>query len=177
MSRIGKQPVTLSGTTLEVTGNTVLIRGSKGELKVTLPEGLNLVVENGIAIVTRNGDEFSAAHGLFRSLLFNAVKGVSEGWQRTLEINGVGMKAALTGGSITLNLGFSHPIVFDIPEGIQAQVVKNQIIISGIDKQLVGEVAAQIRKLKKPEPYKGKGIKYSDEKIRRKAGKTGKAGK
>ena len=120
MSRIGKQPVTLSGTTLEVTGNTVLIRGSKGELKVTLPEGLNLVVENGIAIVTRNGDEFSAAHGLFRSLLFNAVKGVSEGWQRTLEINGVGMKAALTGGSITLNLGFSHPIVFDIPEGIQA---------------------------------------------------------
>lgn len=177
MSRIGKQPVVLNSVTLEVIDGLVLVRGSKGELKVTIPEGINLSVEDGIATVTRISDEFSAFHGLFRSLLFNAVKGVSEGWERILEINGVGMKAALTGSSITLNLGFSHPIIFDIPEGIQAQVTKNQITISGIDKQLVGEVAAQIRKLKKPEPYKGKGIKYSDEKVRRKAGKTGKAGK
>lgn len=179
MSRIGKQPILLpSGVNINLLDSTLVqVQGPKGTLELSLPEGITFEVSEGQAVTMRKSDDYRAAHGLFRSLLFNCVTGVSKGWQKDLEINGVGMRANLTGEGLNLNLGFSHPVLFTIPEGITVNVNKNIISISGIDKQLVGEIAAQIRKLKKPEPYKGKGIKYTTERIRRKAGKTGKAGK
>ena len=174
MSRIGKQPVSLpSGVTLQVEGDVITVTGPKGTLTVPLYAGISLQMEAETAVLSRENDDYQATHGLVRSLLQNAVVGVSNGWTRILEINGVGLRAALAGSTLNLNLGFSHPVSFPAPEGIAFQVVKNTITISGIDKQLVGETAANIRKLKEPEPYKGKGIKYSDEQIRRKSGKTG----
>lgn len=178
MSRIGKQIIKVpDNTTIENINGTISVKGIKGELNVTLPEGIVYVIENNEIIITRQNDDYKAVHGLFRSLLNNMIIGVTTGWQKDLEINGVGMRAALTPEGLNLSLGFSHPVLFSSPAGITLVVTKNVISVSGIDKQLVGETAAQIRKLKKPEPYKGKGIKYSTEKIRRKAGKTGKAGK
>lgn len=175
MSRIGKQPVSLpNGVTLQLEGTSIMINGPKGNLVVPIYQGLNLEVEEGKAVLSRQSDEQQALHGLVRSLLQNAVTGVSEGWVKELEINGVGMRAALAGSSLNLSLGFSHPISFPAPEGISFLVTKNIIRVSGIDKQLVGETAANIRKLREPEPYKGKGIRYTTEHVRRKSGKTSK---
>lgn len=176
MSRIGTQPITLpSGATVQLNGHEAVVTGPKGTLTVPLFEGLTVSQQENQLSVNRSSDDLSSMHGLQRTLLSNAIQGVSEGWKRDLELHGVGMRGAVTGTSLTLNLGFSHPVVVPAPEGITFQVTKNVITVSGIDKQLVGETAANIRKLRKPEPYKGKGVRYSDEVVRRKAGKTGKA--
>jgi len=175
MSRIGKQPVTLpSGTTVQLNGEQITVQGPKGTLMVPAISGAILDIKEQSVDITRENDDARANQGLLRSLLNNAVVGVSTGWAKSLELHGVGMRANVAGSTLNLSLGFSHPVAFEAPEGITFQVVKNVINISGIDKQLVGEVAAQIRKLRKPEPYKGKGIRYSTETVRRKAGKTGK---
>ena len=178
MSRIGKQPVVLpAAVTVAQSGLILNVQGPKGALEVPLMEGVGLELVEGAANLTVKDDEHYAAQGLVRSLLQNAVTGVSTGWQKDLELHGVGMRAALGDGGLNLSLGFSHPVQIVAPEGISFAVVKNVITVTGIDKQLVGEISAQIRKLKKPEPYKGKGIRYSGEVVRRKAGKTGKAAK
>jgi len=178
MSRIGKQPIALpSGVTVSQQPSHLEISGPKGMLRVDLLDGITVSQEESALLIGRASDEVSAAQGLVRTLAQNAVTGVSTGWTRGLELNGVGMRAAMNGTSLSLSLGFSHPVVVAAPEGIAFQVTKNVITVSGIDKQLVGETAAGIRKLRKPEPYKGKGIRYTDEYVRRKAGKTGKAGK
>jgi len=178
MSRIGKQPVTLpSNTTVTESNGVVEITGPKGSLSVGMLAGVSLSQENGTVEVTAASEDHRQYQGLVRTLLQNAVTGVNEGWKKDLELHGVGMRAAVNGTNLNLNLGFSHPVVIPAPEGISFQVTKNVVSISGIDKQLVGETAAQIRRLRKPEPYKGKGIRYANEYIRRKAGKTGKAGK
>lgn len=178
MSRIGNKAVAIpSGVTIEVKGSTLHVQGPKGELSYALLPQVDIVVEEGEAKVTRKNDskEARARHGLTRALLANMVKGVSDGYQKELEIIGVGYKAALKGKQLQLNLGYSHPIDFDIPENIeivQDERNKNILRIRGVDKQLVGQVAAQIRELRPPEPYKGKGIRYSDEQVRRKVGKA-----
>ena len=178
MSRIGKQPITLpSNTTITTSGNILSVHGPKGDLEVLLLQGISISQEGEKVHVVRENDDVRSAQGLLRTLIQNAVTGVSTGWQKDLELHGVGMRAAVNGANLTLSLGFSHPVEVEAPAGISFQVVKNVISVTGIDKQLVGETAAGIRKLKKPEPYKGKGIRYSTETVRRKAGKTGKAGK
>jgi large subunit ribosomal protein L6 len=179
MSRIGKLPVELpSGVTVEVNGNVVTARSSKGELTQEIQSKLITVkVEDNLVIIERKNDsiEAKAKHGLYRSLIANMVEGLDKGFSKILEINGVGYRANLQGKKLVLSLGFSHPIEFTTPEGITIEIDeknKNQLKISGIDKQKVGQVAAKIRSFKKPEPYKGKGIKYIDEHIVRKAGKA-----
>lgn len=178
MSRIGNKPVAIpSGVTLEVKGNTVHAKGPKGELSYVLLPQVSVEIADGEAKVTRKQDtkESRARHGLTRALLANMVKGVSDGYVKELEIIGVGYKAALKGQTLQLSLGYSHPIDFSIPKDIEiAQDEKNKNIlrIRGADKQLVGQVAAQIRELRPPEPYKGKGIRYTDEQVRRKVGKA-----
>ncbi len=178
MSRIGKMPIAIpSGVTISVAeNNTVTVKGSKGELTRALPAMLTIKQENGQLTVERPNDEKEtrALHGLTRSLLNNMVVGVTEGYTKTLEINGVGYRAAKQGKSLNLSLGYSHPVVMEDPEGITTEVKDNQIIVSGISKEAVGQYAAVIRAKRPPEPYKGKGIKYADEVIRRKVGKTGK---
>ncbi|MFA6909436.1 MAG: 50S ribosomal protein L6, partial [Patescibacteria group bacterium] len=156
----------------------VSVKGPKGELKQSVPLHVKCVIEaQTVQISVSNPDvkDQRALWGLMRALVANMIKGVTDGFEKKLEINGIGFKAAVQGQSITLNLGFSHPVIFKLPDGVTAKVEKNVIIISGIDKQLVGETAATIRRLKPPEPYKGKGIKYADEIVRRKAGKVVKA--
>lgn len=178
MSRIGKQPITIpDNTTITQEENLLIVKGPKGTLNVALLNGITVNQEGSELLIKTKSDNDRSFQGLLRTLINNAVTGVNKGWQKNLEINGVGMRAAVSGSGLTLNLGFSHQVNFAAPEGINFQVVKNVITISGIDKQLVGETAAQIRKLKKPEPYKGKGIRYANEYVRRKAGKTGKTGK
>ncbi len=175
MSRIGKQPITLpTNTTVSLEEGQYVVRGSKGTLMVPYFEGVSVAQEENTVQLSCETDDSRADYGLLRSLLNNAVVGVSTGWTRNLELHGVGMRGVLAGSSLNLSLGFSHPVVVEAPEGISFLVTKNVITVSGIDKQLVGETAAKIRQLRKPEPYKGKGIRYSDEVIRRKAGKTGK---
>ncbi len=180
MSRIGKQPIIVpQGVQASVNGSLVTVKGPKGELSLTLHKAVVCDSADGAMTVSvTNPEEKSerAFWGLSQRLIANMVKGVTTGFQKQLEINGVGFKVSLAGNTLTLSLGFSHPVVFELPAGITGTVEKNVITISGIDKQLVGEIAAQIRSLKKPEPYKGKGIKYSTEVVRRKAGKAGKAG-
>lgn len=178
MSRIGRKPVAIpSGVTVEIKDSTVVVKGARGELSYThLPE-VRVRVDGSEVIVERinDSDAAKARHGLTRALLANMVKGVMEGYEKRLEIIGVGYKAALKGKILQLNLGHSHPIDFTIPAGIemtQDEKNKNILKIRGIDKQLVGEVAARIRTLKPPEPYKGKGIRYTDEVVRRKVGKA-----
>lgn len=179
MSRVGKLPIPIpAGVTITVTNNQVEIKGPKGTLLVVLHPHVSLnQTDQQLTIVVKdeNLQEDRALWGLFRQLVSNAVIGVTTGFNKKLEINGVGFKAAASGQTLNLNLGFSHPIAFPIPDGVTATVEKNIVTISGVDKQLVGETAAKIRRLKKPEPYKGKGIKYVDEVIRRKAGKVVKA--
>lgn len=178
MSRIGNKTVAIpSGVTVEVRGATVHVKGAKGELKYEFLPQVTVVVEGAEVKVARKSEtkDAKARHGLTRALIANMIKGVSEGYQKEIEIIGVGYKAALKGKVLQLNLGFSHPIDFTIPADIeitQDEKNKNILRIKGADKQLVGQVAAQIRELRPPEPYKGKGIRYSDEYVRRKVGKA-----
>lgn len=178
MSRIGKKPVFIpSGVDVKVEKNNVLIKGPKGELNKEFHPRIGIKVEGGNILVSRaSNDKLDRAlHGLSRSIIANMVTGVTKGYEKSLEISGVGYRAQMQGSSLTLSLGFSHPINFELPKGIEAVVDKQtNITIKGIDKYLVGQIAANIRGLKSPEPYKGKGIKYAGEHIRRKEGKTGK---
>ena len=179
MSRLGKVPVSVpSGVKYELTDEAVHVEGSKGKLSVALVPGITVSEAEGGLLVSRSSDESEqrAKQGLVRSLLTNIMHGVSEGNSRTLEMTGVGYRAQVKNQEIHLSLGYSHPIVYTLPEGVTAKMDgATTITVSGVDKQLVGEVAAGIRKLRPPEPYKGKGIRYSDEQIRRKAGKAGAA--
>jgi large subunit ribosomal protein L6 len=175
MSRIGRAPIEIpAGVSVEVAGDQVTATGPKGVLSVRLLPGLSIKQAEGILTVVRDidDDERQRTYGLMRTLVNNIVVGVSQGYSRQLEINGVGYRTALAGNKLNLSLGYSHPIEFPLPVGIEAKVERNVITLSGADKQLVGQVAANIRALRKPEPYKGKGIKYVEERIRRKAGKA-----
>jgi len=178
MSRIGNAIIIVpKEVTVTIHGSDVVVKGPKGELSLHTPYGITVLQGEGVIEVKRKGDDkaIRAIHGYVRAELNNSVVGVTRGWTKTLELSGVGYRATLTGVNLTLNVGFSHPIIVEPPGGIQFAAAEGKIIISGIDKQLVGQVAASIRELKKPEPYKGKGIKYQGEHIRRKAGKAAKA--
>lgn len=177
MSRIGKQPIEIQqGVTITVDSDVITVKGAKGELTVPHLSDVTVAVEDGKATVTRKDDErvAKAQHGLQRALLQNAVTGVTKGFEKRLEVNGVGFRVSSSNNELDLSLGFSHPVKYKAPAGVNVSNDKMVIIVSGIDKQQVGQVAAEIRALKKPEPYKGKGIKYADEVLLRKAGKTGK---
>ena len=178
MSRIGRLPVAIpAGVTVEVAENNVVtVKGPKGTLTKELPVEMEIKVEGEEVIVTRPSDlkKMKALHGLTRTLIHNMVVGVSEGYTKTLEVNGVGYRAAKQGNKLVLSLGYSHPVEMIDPEGLSSAVDGNKIIVSGISKEKVGQYAAEIRDKRRPEPYKGKGIKYADEVIRRKVGKTGK---
>ena len=178
MSRIGRMPVAIpAGVTVEIAeGNKVTVKGPKGTLVRELPREMEIKIEGGHVIVSRPNDlkRMKSLHGLTRTLIHNMTIGVSEGYTKTLEVNGVGYRAAKAGKKLTLNLGYSHPVEMEDPEGIETKVDGNKIIVSGISKEKVGQYAAEIRDKRRPEPYKGKGIKYADEVIRRKVGKTGK---
>jgi large subunit ribosomal protein L6 len=176
MSRIGKQPIGIPDKVeIKINGNTIDVKGPKGQLTYTFHKGVKIeTADKAINVMPANeSNESRALWGLSRTLLGNMVKGVTTGFVKTLEFNGVGYKAAVAGSTLTLNLGYSHPIDYKLPKGIEAKVNKNTIEFHGSDKELVGFVAAQVRSFREPEPYKGKGLKYIDEKIIRKAGKTG----
>ena len=177
MSRIGRLPIDIpAGVEVKIEeGNKVTVKGPKGTLEKCLPVEMTIKQEDNQVVVTRPNDlkKMKSLHGLTRSLIANMITGVSEGYEKKLEINGVGYRAQKKGKEITFNLGFSHPVVMTDPEGIETEMDgQNIIIVKGIDKEKVGQYAAEIRELRKPEPYKGKGIKYADEVIRRKVGKT-----
>ena len=177
MSRIGKLPIAVpSGVTITVEPDKIIVAGSKGTLEQFTMPGITVAQDNDQYVVSRENDEPKnrAKHGLMRSLVNNMVVGVSQGFSKKLEINGVGYRVALQGGDLKFNLGFSHDVFYKLPAGVTATVEQNTITVSGISKQQVGQVAAEIRSLKKPEPYKGKGIKYVGERIIRKSGKSGK---
>ena len=179
MSRIGRQPVVIpAGVTVTVAdGNVVTVKGPKGTLERVLAPEMDIKVENDTVVVTRPNDlkKMKSLHGLTRTLINNMVTGVSQGFTKELEVNGVGYRAAKSGNKLTLSLGYSHPVEMIDPEGIETVLDgQNIIIVKGIDKEKVGQFAAEIRDKRRPEPYKGKGIKYADEVIRRKVGKTGK---
>jgi large subunit ribosomal protein L6 len=177
MSRVGKQPIPVpGGVTITVDDAAITVNGGKGNLTQFTMPGISVKQEGEELLVTRANDEpkLRAKHGLMRALLNNMVTGVSQGFSKKLEINGVGYRVALAGSDLKLNLGFSHDVIYKLPQGVTATVEQNTIIISGISRQQVGQVAAEIRALKKPEPYKGKGIKYEGERIIRKSGKSGK---
>lgn len=177
MSRIGKLPIAIpQGVTITVDTDLITVKGPKGELSQPNLDGVTVKQEGEELIVTRNSEEKKdkSTHGLMRSLINNMVVGVTQGYEKKLEVTGVGFRVNLAGTDLKMNLGFSHEIVYKLPEGIQGKVEQNTITVSGIDKQLVGQVAAEIRAFKKPEPYKGKGIAYVGERILRKSGKSGK---
>ena len=179
MSRIGRMPIAIpAGVTVEVAeNNKVTVKGPKGTLERVLPAEMEIKIEEGQVVVTRPNDlkKMKSLHGLTRTLISNMVVGVDKGYEKVLEVNGVGYKASKAGKTLTLNLGFSHPVEMIDPEGVESVVEgQNKIVVKGIDKEKVGQYAAEIRDKRRPEPYKGKGIKYSDEVIRRKVGKTGK---
>lgn len=176
MSRIGKQPITVpDGVTVSIDGSRVHAKGPKGELKRTLSDVVSLEMTDGVIVVSRPDDSRQARshQGLVRSLVAGMVEGVAQGFTRQLEINGVGYRAEKKGRYIRLDLGYSHPILFELPATVEANVQQTAIQLSSPDKELVGQVAAKIRSLRKPEPYKGKGIKYKEERIIRKEGKSG----
>ena len=181
MSRIGKKPITIpAGVEVKLDGNTVTVKGAKGELSYTHNADITVAVEGNEVIVTRPSDvkEHRSLHGLTRTLIANMVEGVSKGYSKELEVNGVGYRAAKNGNELVLTVGFSHPVTFKENDDIKIEVPgPNKIIISGSDKQKVGQFAAEVREVRPPEPYKGKGIKYVDEYIRRKEGKAAKGGK
>lgn len=178
MSRIGEKKILIpSGVEVKLSGNQVEVKGSKGSIRLEVPAKISVSIEDGHVKVSRSFDErdLRSLHGVIRSEIANMIDGVTKGYEKVLEINGVGYKAQLQGKALILNLGFSHPVTFPLPEGISASIEKQTVItIKGIDKILVGQVANDIRSIRVPEPYKGKGIKYSNEKIIRKEGKTGK---
>jgi len=177
MSRIGKLPIKIpNGVVVSVDSGQVTVNGPKGNLSRELLPGLSITQEGELLTVARDSEEQQtrAKHGLMRTLIANMVQGVTEGFSKTLEVVGVGFKVALSGGGLKFNLGYSHEVIYNLPTGVLASVEQNTVVISGIDKQAVGQVAAEIRALRKPEPYKGKGIKYAGERILRKSGKSGK---
>ncbi len=178
MSRIGKQPITIpNGIDVKIANNVVTVKNSKCKLQEKINPLVKIEKKDNEIIVkidNINNKKEKSFWGLSRTLIANMIEGLEKGFEKKLEVNGVGYKVALSGKKLTLNVGYSHPVDFELPEGIEGSVEKNIITIKGCDKQLVGQVAAQIRKIRKPEPYKGKGIKYLDEVIRRKAGKTAK---
>jgi large subunit ribosomal protein L6 len=175
MSRIGKKPIVVpQGVKVAMEENTVLVEGPKGKLSQVIPSGLSVKMDNGVLTVDRGSDqrEVRALHGLVRSLLANMVHGVKDGFERKLEIVGIGYRAQLQGKNLQLALGYSHPVIFPLPDGVQAEVDRQvSITLRGADKALLGQLAAKLRALRKPDPYKGKGIKYAGEHIRRKVGK------
>lgn len=177
MSRIGKMPVPVpEGVEVSIDGRDVSVKGAKGEVATTVPEGITVEQTDEQVVVHRSGDEARsrAMHGLARSLIWNAVVGVTEGFSKKLEIVGVGYRAEASGRTVRLTVGYSHPIVYEVPEGVEVVTpTPTAIEISGADKQMVGQVAAELRGFRPTEPYKGKGIKYEGEHVRRKAGKTG----
>ena len=178
MSRIGRLPVTVpTGVDVTISGRQVTVKGPKGQLSMELAEPIEIAQNDGVLTVTRPNDEgrVRALHGLSRTLVANMVTGVTEGYSKTLEIVGVGYRVQARGSNLEFSLGFSHPVVITPPEGITFRVeAPTRFVVEGIDKQQVGEIAAQIRKLRKPDPYKGKGVRYQGEQIRRKVGKAGK---
>ena len=178
MSRIGRMPIAIpAGVTVDIAeNNKVTVKGPKGTLTRVLPTEMDIKLEDDHVVVTRPNDlkKMKSLHGLTRTLIHNMVVGVTEGYTKTLEVNGVGYRAQKQGKKLVLSLGYSHPVEMEDPEGLESKVEGNTIIVSGIDKEKVGQYAAEIREKRAPEPYKGKGIKYIDEVIRRKVGKTGK---
>ena len=177
MSRVGKLPIEIpSGVTITVDSDAITVKGAKGELTVSQLSDVTVKQDDGKVTVERKNDEriARAQHGLQRSLINNAVEGVTKGFEKKLEVNGVGFRVSGGGSDLELAVGLSHPVKYKAPEGIQLTVNKMEITVAGIDKQKVGQAAAEIRAIRKPEPYKGKGIKYADEQILRKAGKAGK---
>ncbi|MGH9612545.1 MAG: 50S ribosomal protein L6 [Bryobacteraceae bacterium] len=174
MSRIGKKPIPLpKGVKLQV-GDRLQVEGPKGKLTVPIPEGVRFQQNDGILEVTRDGDQYAALHGLTRALAANAVQGVSSGWTRELDIVGVGYRADVKGKIVTFTLGYSHPIEFLLPDGVDLKIDKQtHLVISGFDKQVVGQVAAKMRALRPPDPYKNKGVRFTGEALRKKVGKTG----
>jgi large subunit ribosomal protein L6 len=177
MSRIGKQPIPVpSGVEVKIGTDRVEVKGPKGQLSTPLCDCLKYELENGKVNITRKDEErfTRAQHGLRRTLLSNCIEGVTKGFSKTLEVIGVGYKVAVKGNTLELALGFSHPVLVELPKGLAAKVEGQKLTISGSDKEQVGEMAARIRRLREPEPYKGKGIKYETEQIRRKVGKSGK---
>jgi large subunit ribosomal protein L6 len=179
MSRIGRKPIPLpKGVTLSQKAGQVSVKGPKGELTKNLPSGISIKLEADKVVVSRADDsrENRARHGLVRAHLANMVKGVTEGWTRELEINGVGYRAEVAGDTVTFALGYAHPIVFKLPKIVSAKVEKNRLTLTSADKDLLGQIAAKLRELRPPEPYKGKGIKYVEEVIKRKVGKAAATG-
>ena len=177
MSRIGKKPIPLPASVkYTVQGNTVLVEGPKGKLTAMLPTGIKLEKQDGNLVAVREKEELAALHGLTRSLVSNAVEGVTKGWTKELDIVGIGYRAELKGkGIVVFTLGFSHPIEFPLPTGIDVAIDPKQthLTVSGIDRQKVGQVAADMRSLRKPDPYKNKGVRYIGERLKKKVGKTG----
>jgi len=178
MSRVGRKTIPVpKGVNISVGKEAVAVKGPKGELKREIPGGVTIQVAGAELNVVRADDsrENRSKHGMMRALLANMVKGVTDGFERRLEINGVGYRAEVAGQKLNMSLGFSHPVSFDLPKGVAAKVDKNVVVLSGIDKEQLGETASKIRAIRPPEPYKGKGIKYVEEVIKRKVGKTGAA--
>jgi len=177
MSRIGKKLIPLpAGVKYTVDGNTVLVEGPKGKVSALIAKGISLETVDGVLHVNRESDKFAAVHGLTRALVYNAVHGVTKGWTRELDIVGIGYRAELKGkGTVVFTLGYSHQIELPLPTGIEVAIdaKMTHLTVSGIDRQKVGQVAADMRSLRKPDPYKNKGVRYSDEKLKKKAGKTG----
>jgi large subunit ribosomal protein L6 len=177
MSRVGKKPIPLpTGVKYTVNGNTVLVEGPKGKVTALIAEGITLETKDGILNVVRESDKFAAVHGLTRALVYNAVTGVTKGWVRELDIVGIGYRAELKGkGTVVFTLGYSHQIELPLPTGIEVAIDPKQthLTVSGIDRQKVGQVAADMRSLRKPDPYKNKGVRYTGEKLKKKAGKAG----
>jgi|SRR3989344_1011257 len=177
MTRIGKQPIHIpAGIKVSLNHQTITVSGPKGTLTLTHKPGLKVETTNNQVLISSSGPQKnSQLHGVTRTLVANMVKGIAEGWSKTLEISGTGFRASVSGNNLTLNVGFSHPVIIIPPPDISFEVKENKIIVNGIDKSLVGEIASKIRKTRPPDPYKAKGIKYLGEKIRRKAGKAAKA--
>ncbi len=178
MSRVGKKPIPLPAGVKIAVGEDLRVEGPKGKLAVPIPQGLRIEKNDGTLEIKRDGDQFAALHGLTRALAANAVTGVSAGFTREMDIVGVGYRAEVKGNVIVFTLGYSHPIEFVLPQGVDCKIEKNtHLVLSGIDKQLLGQVSANIRCLRPPEPYKQKGIRYTGEVLRKKVGKTGAGGK
>ena len=177
MSRIGKKPIPLpAGVKYKVEGNTVLVEGPKGKVTALVADGITLETKDGVLNLNRSGDDKAAVHGLTRALVFNAVQGVTKGWTKELDIVGIGYRAELKGkGMVVFTLGYSHPIEFPLPTGVEVAIdpKMTHLTVSGIDRQKVGQVAADMRSLRKPDPYKNKGVRYTGEKLKKKVGKTG----